>query len=306
MDYYRLGCVFDYIYKSPQVASQYYKAAASKINIDMPTQNDRFILNKLADRVDLDFFLEVDEEPIRDFFSHDDVPVPEKKKSKIEDQIVWTADNNNVHDTNINSEIVEKIDRIRNRTREPLTITEVELAIAELKMPDFEAGNKGAAMETIKHIKSYNQCLNKAEMHEVDLLGYIVSDIRTNYAPARQQVLMENLVNNLKDSSSDGNVVCINGRMSRMLNSYTDGEEETFKTLEAWKNELFESASRAKKNYLDSLDPPSLEIYNHDIQGERLTQITKDISSVMKVAISDPNAPPKVIATMHDEIKYCV
>lgn len=306
MDYYRLGCVYDYIYKSPQIASRYYKAAASKIDIEMPTRADRFILNKLADRIDLDFYLEIDEEPIMDYFRSSDVPIAKRLKTKVEDHITWEKDNNNAHDTNINSEIVEKIGRIRTRTHEPYSIEKVEECIRNLSMPDFEIANKEPAMKTVQHIKEHNQCLYKAEMYEMDMLGYIVADIKTNYTADRQQTLMENLVNNLKDAAADGNVVCINGRMSRMLNAYTDGEEETFKTIEIWKNDLLEAASRSKSKYLDALDEEAKKIYDKDQPGEELDKINKDILAVMKEAISNPAAPPKVISLLYEEIEYCV
>ncbi len=307
MDYMRLGCVYDYIYKSPQKAAEYYKKAAAKINIEKPTGDDLFVLDRIVDRINLDILLEIDERPIHPYLQKADIPKVERRnQEEVEKKIVWKEDNNNVHDTNINGEIIERINRIRERTPAPLSADETVRILTEIKMPKFEASNKNGAMRTIEHIQKYNQMLNKASMKEFDLLRLIVADINSNYQEERRQTLFENLINNLNDSTEGTNTVCINGRISRMLNAYTDGELETFKSEQAWKNELFEAASRAKTAVLDSLSAEDKKKYDADTVGADLQRIQDQIAEQMKAAVATIDAPHGVKSSVFDELKYCL
>ena len=155
LDYYRMGCVLDYVYKSPQKAADLYKAAISAINIERPTKTDQFVLNKLADRVELDVFLEVDEEPIQPYFMKYDVPEPSPNIVEVEEKINWEPDYNNVHDTNINGEVVEKINKIRSRVRAPMNFGIARGYILTTEMPDFEKPNLESAKKMNQEAKSH-------------------------------------------------------------------------------------------------------------------------------------------------------
>lgn len=308
MDYMRLGCIYDYIYKSPMKAAIYYKKAAAIIDIEQPTGDDIFVLDRITDRINLDILLEEDEMPIQPYLQESDIPRLrlDRKTEEVEKKIVWKEDNNNVHDTNINGEIIERIDRIKARTPAPFSEDETIRMLNNVRMPEFEASNKEGAMKTIEHIKNFNQMLNKAMMKEFDLLRLIVADINSNYKKERRQTLYENLINNLNDATDGENTVCINGRISRMLNAYTDGELETFKSEQAWKNELFEAASKAKNTVIDSLPENDKDVYNNDIAGENLQRIQNKIAEEMKSAVVEIDAPSGVKSDVFEELKYCL
>jgi len=297
-DYYNMGCVYDYVYKQPRRAAQLYKVAAYKINYARPTGQDRFIAERLLNRIDVERQpLEHDEVRIAPYLQHVEQPA-------LTLEPVWESDNNNVHDTAINDEIVQKFARIRSRVEYPLSFEEAEGVIFATDMPAGEQQNMEPARKAVDHIKTYNQMLNKAQVNEKDFLRYVTSDIMSS---ERRQVLMENLVNNLADCvADDGHVVCINGRVSRILNAYTDGETETFKSAQVWRNELIEAASRAKQAVLDGLTAADKKKYDEDTPGPVLDEIKTAILSKMQGAVVAAGAPADVQARVLESLESAV
>ena len=290
IDFYRLGCIYDYIYKSPNTASNYYKKAIKKININRPNKRDAFVLQKVTDRVGLDVYLDVDE-AIQPYLTKSDI---EPQKIELENRINWEPDTNNVHDTNINDEVVAKINKLKLRTY-AISFEEAERIFHKVSFSEAEQKFIPNAQKTIDHIKKYNQFLNSAQMHEKDIFALVVADIDRDQ---RRQTLFENLLMNLNDASSGG-TVCLNGRVARIMDSYTDGEHEKFMTMQAWKNELFEKARKIRDGMIETFSEEDKKKYEDDD-----SEILKKVVDQMKLMVAASGAPPRVVSSVSEDLEH--
>ena len=128
-------------------------------------------------------------------------------------------------------------------------------------------------MKVIKHIENYNPEIYNMGCKEKDFICTVVTDISTNYDQKKTATLYENLLMNLADCNADDSIVCINGRVTRVLNSYNDGENMNFRSKQVIKNEMLEVAAAARNEFIAALSEEDKAKYEKD--DETITESLK-------------------------------
>lgn len=318
MDYYRMGHIYDFVYKSRPAATKYYNKALRAIDMNNPKPYDTFVLSKIVDRQKINLRMEMDDVRI----NPDELELPpplerppplktkgKREKKEIKQLAEWTEDGQNVHETAIYNEFGDRVEELSARVYDLVEFADVVKYMQEYPLPEEEEPNRGPALHVLKHIKTYNPFIYKARMKEVDLVRTVVSDIMQNHPEDRQRVLMENLMLNLKDADNSGSPVCINGRVVRLMNIYSDGENKAFRTQQVIKNEMLEVAGATQTRYLAALDKSLADAYERgdptpevdQVKAALMKEITQEIG---KVAGADPDNLKTTLAEIRDNCIY--
>lgn len=255
IDYYRMGCIYDHVYKDGPRASDMYNEAVNRINVNNPQRDDEFVMDRIVDRLQLNAIIEDDEVQ---------VPAFPLKKEPISMEVTWTTDNQNVHHTTIADCSVRIFQDIVNRVEYPYSLDTCVDILNNVSLPAGERKNRETTRKVLNHMNEYNPMIKKLNMREIDIFRIIVTDIAINYNPQRKQVLFENLFTNLNDAYSGGNIVCIDGRLTRMLNTFNDGENHVYRTKQVVKNELLEKGAKERDEAIAALSEEDQKKYNAD------------------------------------------
>lgn len=306
IDYYQMGCVYDFVYKSPTHATHYYKKALGEIDLNAPRLYDNYVLKKIVDRKNINVRLEMDDVRI----NMDDVivskppvaPAPlRRKKVEIAKRIDWVPDTQNVHDGAIYDEFGKRVEEIRKRVVAPMDFDESVEFLRNFPLKDDR--HRAKALKLMDHIARFNPYVYKAEMKEKELVAMVVSDI-TTHPQERQETLMENLMLNMDDAENKGNPVCISGRIVRLLDIYTDGETVSFKSAQVIKNEMLEVAAAAQKKYLEEAGPEVAADYNRDVQSPEVAALKDGMLKKIMAEVKDVGgATPENLKNIEKEIK---
>jgi len=190
----------------------------------------------------------------------------------------------NVHDSKLNHDLLSALDKIRmtvTRRSNAQTNEDIRMAIAQ---SDMSANKKDAALKTL-NVMEKNARIETFHGHENDILSTVWA---RGYVPNNGDVHGAVLLA-LADASESGTPVCINGRVSRVVNS-----------LHMIDMDFKHSAAMTTKAYRDQVFHETQKIYARVIAREPKTPAHKQIFAEYNgAAVADDT--PEIVAA-RDEI----
>jgi len=225
----------------------------------------------------------------------------------------WTSDSQNVHDTNINQELVQQYNLVSNSVGPSNwnlhKISEYisSPAITE-KMPAFELDNVFRATNMLRYIENHDPVIAMLGVRESEYMSNIFSYIMQQN-DEKKTVMTQNFINNLKDMEGNGSPVCINGRTTRALSSLAWPEDIDFqdgigilKSGQVIKNEILSKVGHIRDSVLANEDKEIVDKYNAGEQMEVLqATIMKEIDD--KILADYSEAKGIDLKAIRNEIK---
>ncbi len=334
LENYRIGNIYDFMLNDNEKAHDYYLEAIVQ-TLQNPTEDALFIHTRLQDRININDIFETDDNKY-DLFNlqqlDDELKELENainaiylnKKNNdgpktIEDRIQWKSDSQNVHDNNINNELYEGYKKIvlENRNNflwEIPNIREYIQNIYSKEADSNELHNIQPAIHMLDYI--YNRGADnimKLGTNERAFIGQIFTKIYNENDKQKRKNMMENFMLNLKDSYADGTPVCITGRITRIMSSFSDMDDENpllgiFKTKPLIRNEILTKAAAIRNRIYESASDNIKNKYDNSITDRD----TEDLENSMKAHISRmintdygdlEKSDPKFIQTVVSEIE---
>lgn len=165
----------------------------------------------------------------------------------IDDASTFTSDGQNVHDTNVNADLRETIQKIKASIATPVDPTKCihDASVLALAAGSTKAQNASRVLAIIRKgyfIETFNDT-------EDMIFAYVWTrcDHPRNHAAA--DLMREAIITALADSIENGTEVCINGRCARVINSLaTLDYDDTMSgalTFEAYRNQAFQDVKDA-------------------------------------------------------------
>lgn len=194
-------------------------------------------------------------------------------------------DTQNVHDTNIQKQLKDTYNVVKDISKEPNRIFS-ELSVLQL------AETLGKNVEKLKRIMTRIKSRNSSVINYNDHNEW---NILQNTWKAGNDNVREQIINNLLDCEENGSVVCPTGTTSRIVESvFIDSPENMPKTKEMYSEEMFSKASAIRKeleaceeytkltqdNQTQALKEKILEAYHTDYNGiltpEQIQEYTQE------------------------------
>jgi hypothetical protein len=240
------------------------------------------VLRRIADQIGIDLNNLIDIEIIQ-------------IEPEIINNDVNNNDNQNVHDTSVQSHITNCINKLKEDPwREKLKLTNTEL-INEIKKYIFNEyvgseEKKEKALNTLNKMKKINGQISKLNMTEVDVLKIVWNRINNPINNVNIKNLKENLVLELADSMiDDDQIYCVMGRTSRIIQTLEccDAEnilnikpiwiikEEISTLFGKYRNKLFNSLSEKNKNIYNKTEGITLK------EKKLIDNINNDIKTII-------------------------
>lgn len=312
IDYYRMGEVFDHVYSRPEEAQRYYDRALKQVqNTKEPER--RFIVDRMADRIRIDDVREYDE-------VHRNLPQlvrlqeqyqiarsairpieTKKKEDKLEANVAWTQDSQNVHDTALSDGVVTQYQKLK---REGIVFDKLDQVIKEVGMVDYgskpeDVVAKDNAVKMLKFIDTHPAPLVKlAGDTEEQLVGSVWSRIKAPMQKKSEE-LKKSFISGLHECYNNGSPVCVSGRAARVMTSLAhldmDPEMGILRTKEALRNEILSRSSVILKTLLD--EKKMHEAYN----AGKATEFEEEVKA--KIILMIDATYPNETHTLKDEMK---
>ena len=228
-----------------------------------------------------------------------------------ESEIKWISDSQNVHDSNINQELVQQYNFISSKVTIPQwsmsAIIEYISSPSNLKkMSEFDQANIPVAVNMLYYINSYNPTIGILGVRESEYISKIFTYIMQERDERKKQIMTENFVANLKDMNPNGTPVCINGRITRALSSLaTPGIDSAcisnssllfgnfenqmelgiLKSGQVIKNEIMSKVGNVRDSVIRSANENSVKQYNAGEQNEETAKLHASIMEHIDVEI---------------------
>lgn len=340
-DNFRIGNVYRYYVKDPTMANLYYKRAIAQVggvdeNIldriddyeeldigirqNLPHIRELMMEDRIVRQID-NLGEAVIEHPLRARILQPDnkrvdlnvKPVglnakimgDENRGEYFKSLKKWTADPQNVHDSNLTNDVVKTYNLLVKGIgydigsgKDASAIAEMKAAIARLE------NNKTIAKVTRINAQKTIDAMNNDLIHSKIGLseGEIISSIwtRVNHdinKENREELIVslaENLADSVRGSGSGSSPVCVTGRVSRALLSFAhlDANPDVgkLKTKEMIRNEVFETAHDAYVKFSEEALTGDNAILKKGASDSKLgedTQETAEFDSVVKEKIKD-------------------
>jgi len=276
LQYYRMGNIYDFVFKDTNNAHKYYIQALKSTKEN--EEEKKFLQTRLRDRINIitenddnrydDKRLESlndelskleSEQKIQNKQSTDISFNNDNKIKSLNNNIKWISDSQNVHDTNINNELRQNYEYICSKNHDKFlwNINDMcnyfeHIYTSEFSNPEIK--NISNALAMLEHINiNGSPLIIKLNVSEKEFMSHIFTKIFNESNHHKKKILFENLLLNLSDSYSNGKPVCVTGRISRVLSSFTDMEDEVpnlgmLKTKPAIRNEIFAKAANIRNN----------------------------------------------------------
>jgi hypothetical protein len=307
LDYYRLGSLYDYVRNDNKNASYYYKLGLQNIKKNTNDVSNKYVINKIQDRLDLNNFYTqnnyVEETPLENKdvleikqqlneIKHHLSEIKDKDKIKTK----WISDSQNVHDTNINQEIVKQFNELKNKIHisewRPLQISNYIIEHKE-DFPKYEQDKIPIAINMLDYINKYNPIIGILEISESIFIGIIFTYIINEKNETKKQIMLENFINNLYDMNPKNETpVCINGRITRALSTLAFPESNSdlgiLKSKQVIQNEIFSRVGDLRKKILENTPQQIVNDYNLDKDTQEVINLKSQIIlSIDKEILSD-------------------
>jgi len=166
-----------------------------------------------------------------------------------EDAVEWTDDPQNVHDSAMNRDLNDTLQRLKN---EPVfSASSPAKCISEARAEINSMGDKNAAdnaKRVLTRIESGSRISTFGGAAEDEIFALVWNRCRHPANAAAAADMRESILDALADSVEHGSVVCANGRSARLLNSLTlldfDSQVGRAMTSTAYKNQIYEETQQ--------------------------------------------------------------
>jgi hypothetical protein len=320
IDNYRMGSIYDHIFKDTQKAHNYYKKSINQLKKNKKIPETRFIQGRIANRIEINNNLEIDDNllnieiirdleeelndlellfnrfetelpvPSRDNRSYmTDTATPHKSKESIEKLIEWRSDSQNVHDSNINNQSTEQFNTIEQYIIQNLIYIweypDIIQFIRTVKLSDIDEPNREDAIHMLEYIGKYDRKIMKIGKKEKYLVQIIFSYINSRMG---NQTQMENFILNLKKSYNEGTPLCIIGIFNNLLSSIADPESGigVAKSQQVIRNEILTRAAHIRNKLVEG--HPSEKDYNSGLETPEVKQLEESIMTEITKMMNEP------------------
>lgn len=354
LDNYRIGSIHDFVLHDTDTATNYYKQAIKQIRNE-PTINsvdtryirdNIFVRDRLLDRIRINDDIEQDDNKynlhqLNDlnnevmrleqqleqqlFVATPIVKSDDSKFTKLVNNNIIKSDSQNVHDSNINEEIKNQFQKIKDFNNiNGVYIWNYNDIIDYIKnvysnRDDLHAKDKAHipnAISMLNYINKYESYIMKLNINEKDFIRHVFSKIQYGEDIKIKNTQMENLVLNLKESYSTGVPVCVTGRVTRIMSSFANIDSDIpelgeLRSKQVIKNEILFKTGALRTKIMDLENPDNIDKYNKSIQDEDTikleNKLKKEISDMIldeysKIYIEDKKFIDNIIKEIHAEI----
>lgn len=216
----------------------------------------------------------------------------------------WTADIQNVHDTQINKKLREHFNKIkRYNTEEYGNLTHKQVNTTMTNMEHY-INNKNLpnASKVLNQSKCGLSVVNVGTEHEVLIELWRRINSKSNINNVDQ--LKKSFAESLNDCMENGNLVCTQGRVTRMIQclSHMDSDKELglMQTTEAIRNSVYKNAGNILNNNIENLSKEDKDIYNNSgsnasikkVENQTREEITQMVNNTEGL---DSNQRPNLI-----------
>jgi hypothetical protein len=224
------------------------------------------------------------------------------------------VDNQNVHDTTIQSHIVLCINRLKeDNWKEKMNLSNNEL-INEIKKYIFNEyknveEKKERALITLNKMKKINGQITRLNMTECDILRLVWNRIHNPINKDIINTLKDNLILELADSMiDDENIYCVQGRASRIVQSLECADAENIINLKPlWivKEEIGSLFAKYRNKIYNKLSDKQKNIYNKtDLDTPNEAKLVKKINDLMYKKIDETLRKKYVDTQIINELQY--
>jgi hypothetical protein len=282
IDNYRIGNIYDFVLRDTKKAQDYYLHAIDQIR-QTPSADAPFIINRLEDRININYAAEEDDHQLildQLITLNDELRDLNLPQSDPGLRITWTSDSQNVHDSNINNEMRDDYERIKefNRANGVYVWSAAEMIdfFTNVYNPaENERLNVPDAIKMIEYIVVKNGTISKLQTDEINFLCDVFSRIQYEQP---QKAMIENLVLNLKESYGNGRPMCITGRTARILSSFAGFDEiGIFKSKPVLKNEIFAKAGAVRNRIYEAAGEELRKKYDEGVDDPDTTSLIKNM-----------------------------
>ncbi|ARA72200.1 hypothetical protein BNJ_00380 [Kaumoebavirus] len=192
----------------------------------------------------------------------------------------WTNDPQNVHDSGVNRDLLNKFEKMREINGDPdIRKFQQEAQSYIAKLP---AEKRQSAMNVYRTICGNAHHLSSINAPEIELWAHVWKRGNDN------KEIRESVITSMADCEENGHVVCTTGRAARAISSLTLLDNNPTlsipaKTYEMIRNEVFEKSAQLFRESLISRDPGFVDMYN---KGEASEAETKQFEDGVKEQIS--------------------
>ncbi len=315
LENYRLGNVYDFMLRDDEKAHEYYLEAINQI-IREPSEDALFIQTRLRDRINIDTIFEVDDNKynllnldeldneLRELemvllrlYAVPDAPTTPAPNSPItpatlEERVQWKSDSQNVHDSNINNNLRDGYEQIKEENLDKFIweiddITDYIKYIYSKEADPSELHNVGPALYMLDYIKNKGAAnITKISASEREFVGQVFTKIYNEPDQQKKKNMIENFMLNLKESYGSGSPVCITGRTTRIMTSFSDMDDANptlgiLKAKPVIRNEILMKAADIRNKVYDAASKEIKEKYDKAVIDDE----TESLENSMKQSI---------------------
>jgi hypothetical protein len=221
-------------------------------------------------------------------------PIKSDKEEKIDKKIEWHTDIQNVHDHILNEQLLKQYTIIKNETtKSPMNFYEIKQFLTDLKNDESPSKTKisktdiDQAINLINHIQPRDQSIVRlGGVTEEKFIGTLFNRILDS--PNKDEIL-SSMVENMKESWSNGSPVCVTGRVCRMLSSFSHLDKNPIigklMTLQVLKNEIFGKAGKIQTDIINKLGNDEKNNYINNSNSQESKKIDEHIKSSIREMI---------------------
>jgi hypothetical protein len=177
----------------------------------------------------------------------------------IDEAITYTNDSQNVHDTSVNADLRETLAKLKQgnggRVDIPRAFAEAEQFIRGKYAADPDNREKVAQALAVLAVMSRGEYIYTYNDTESNIFAHTWARAKHPRNIAREDLIKTAIVNALADSVENGNIVCVNGRCGRVLNSLVtldfDPSVGSAMTFEAYRNQIFQEVKEIIDKEID-------------------------------------------------------
>ncbi len=316
LDSYRMGSVYDFILKDSKQAHKHYMKAISDVKSRPSSGGDIFIQTRLRDRIRINAIAEDDDnkydidevdelyneimnlEIMFDHLSRSGERSHRPKSKKIEDKIEWTSDSQNVHDSNINNELKHGFKKITESNKDAFlwNISDIENYFNHVythEISDAETHNIKDSLKMLNYIKKKGASkIMKLGVSETNFISNVFTKMYCEEDAKKRKTMMENFLLNLADSYNKGSPVCITGRVTRVLTSFSDMDENNptlgiLKAKPVIRNEILMKAANIRNKIYENADREIKDKYDSGENDHDVRQLEDDMKANISAMIEN-------------------
>lgn len=310
IDNYRIGNIYDFVMHDDNKAHEFYLQAIDQAKNE-PDEDALFVQTRLRDRIQINDIFEIDdtkynifnlnaldtelrdlEDTLTRIYEKELYKKPDVPK-KLEERVIWISDSQNVHDSNINNALRDGYEQIKKENNGNFLwdINDIINYIQHIysKESDFtELHNIEPAIDMLHYINTRGaNNIVKLNTTEKDFVSNVFTKIYNEPEQQKRKTMMENFMLNLKESYGAGTPVCITGRITRIMTSFSDMDTNNpslgiLKAKPVIKNEIFLKAASIRNKIIDKADKETQDKYNNGVYDKCVEDLENNIKIQIK------------------------